>query len=137
MHRPGDEPDPIRWLPGKDKDNAGNEGCNHSRMTRIWGSGDTGPYAFHRHLAARDTPWTASAPYDPTYIHPEGVARARRNLMAYEVWHPLQLTIGCCNGSAALFPLAWLARGSPAITGLALVGCILCLVATVIVPRYI
>ncbi|MEU9125499.1 hypothetical protein AB0C96_37685 [Streptomyces sp. NPDC048506] len=97
-------------------------------LARMQSTGSWLPYA---------PPWVVTMPYDPAYIHPERAARVRRNLKAYEGWHPSQLIISCCVAAAVLLPFAWLARSSLALTVLAIVGGFLCLTAAVIGPRYI
>ncbi|WP_157880167.1 hypothetical protein [Streptomyces natalensis] len=78
----------------------------------------------------------SSAPHDPSAIHPERAAQARRNIVTYERWHPAQLVIPCCVVSAGLFSLAWAARGSAIAAVAAGLGGILCMTAAIMGPRY-
>ncbi|MCB5908200.1 hypothetical protein [Streptomyces pinistramenti] len=81
-------------------------------------------------------PWPGPVLFDPSLIHPERAARARRDTKAYEGWHPAQLVGLCCIAAAGLFTLAWAARETvPAVVGSCLVG-ILFLAGAALGPRY-
>lgn len=78
--------------------------------------------------------WTTRQPHGHVLIHPERAARVRRNLMAYEGWHPAQLILACGLVSAVLLPFAWIADGVLIIAVAAILG-VLSLVAAVVGPR--